>query len=129
MNNQPMIKSMRKKQFHPLMAALLVCAVFGSLFFSKVEMPNNFEIRERKPYSTGIFTPFSQNIYWLAEKTNITSKAKNNPSPAMWNGAPRVLMQVGAQNAAECLTVFSIYIINHFYFSSINNAILLRLRI
>jgi len=124
-----MVNSLRKKQFHPLMAALLVCAVFGSLFFSRAEMPNNFEILGRKPYSTGVFTPFGHTVYWLAEKTNILSKAKKNLSSAMWNGAPRVLMPAVVQNAAECLIVLLVHLTNYLYLPNISNAIPIKLRI
>jgi len=124
-----MISSLRKKQFHPLTAALLVCAVFASLFFSRVEMPNNFEMLGRKPYSTGVFTPFGHTVYWLAEKTNILSKAKKNSSSAMWNGEPRVLMPVEVQSAAESLIILLVHLTNYLYLPNINNAIPLRLRI
>jgi hypothetical protein len=70
-----MIGSSRKKQFYPLMSALLVFAVFGSLVFSKVELPNNFEICE-KPFSKGAFAPFDYNIYWLTGDTSFIGKAK-----------------------------------------------------
>jgi hypothetical protein len=126
--NQPMIQPLRKKQFYPLMAALLVFAVSGSLVFSKAEVPNNFEMGERKPYSKGVFIPLDNTVYWLAEETSIASKAKKNSS-TIWNGAPRVLMPVEVQSTAECLTILSIYITNHIYFSTINDAIPLKLRI
>jgi len=111
------------------MAALLVCAVFGSLFFSRVEMPNNLEILGRKPSSTGVFTPFGHTVYWLAEKTNILSKAKRNSSSVIWNGAPRALMPAGVQNAAECLIILLVHFTNYLYLPNINNAIPLKLRI
>jgi hypothetical protein len=119
---------MRKTQFYPLMASLLVFAVFGSLVFSKAEMPNNFEMGERKPYSKGAFAPFDHTIYWLAEETSIASKAKKNSSFVL-NGASRVLMPAEVQSTAECLTILSIYVTNHIYFSNVNNAVPLKLRV
>jgi hypothetical protein len=123
-----MIQTLRKKQFYPFMAALLVFAVFGSLVFSKAEVPNNFEMGGKKPYSKGVFTPFDHTIYWLAEETSVVSKAKKNSS-SLWNGSPRVLMPVDIQSTAECLTILSIYITSHIYFPNINNAIPLKLRV
>jgi len=124
-----MIQTLRKTQFYPLMAALLVFVIFWSLIFLKAEMPNNLEIGGRKPYSTGVFIPFDHTIYWLAEETGILSKAKKNSSYAMWNGALRVLMPVDVQSATESLTMLSTFITNNNYFSNISNAIPLNLRI
>jgi hypothetical protein len=123
-----MIQALRKAQFYPLVAALLVFTVFGSLVFSKSETQRNFEVERKKPYTRGAFVPFDHTIYWLAEETCVVTKAKKNSS-SLWNGASRVLMPVEVQNAAECLSIFSLYITNHIYFSNINNAIPLRLRI
>jgi hypothetical protein len=126
--NHPMIRPLRKRQFYPLVAALLVFAVFGSLVFSKAEMSNNFETEGKKPYSKGVFSPFDHTVYWLVEETSILSKAKKNSFSAMWNGMPRILMPVEI-STAECLSTLSIYITHHIYFSNINNAIPLKLRI
>ena len=124
-----MIQSLRKTQLYPLMAALLVFVIFGSVVFSKTEAPNTSEIRGRKPYSTGVFIPFAHSVLWLAEETSIVSKAKKNSSSVMWNGAPRALMPVDAQSAAGNLVILSAFITSHIYFSNINEAIPLKLRI
>jgi len=110
------------------MAALLVFAIFGLLIFSKAEINNNFETG-RKPYSKGVFIPFDHSIYWLAEETSILSKAKKHSSSAMWNGALCVLIPIDVQSTTKSLTMLSIFITNNNYFSNINNAIPLRLRI
>jgi len=120
-----MIQTLKKTQFYPLMAALLVFAIFGSLVFLKAETHNNLETGRRKPYSTGVFIPFDHTIYWLAEETGIASKAKKNSSSVMWNGA----LPVDVQSDAESLITLSIFITNNIYFPNINNAIPLKLRI
>jgi hypothetical protein len=111
------------------MAALLVFVIFGSVVFSRAEAPNNSEIRGRKPYSTGVFIPFAHSVFWLAEETSIVSKAKKNSSSVLWNGALRALMPADVQSAANGLIIISAYITSHIYFSNINEAIPLKLRI
>jgi hypothetical protein len=120
-----MINSLQKKYFHPLMAALLVFAVIGSLIFFRVEMPNKSEMVGRKPYSKSAFAPFDNTVYWLAEETGILSKVKKNSSSTMWNGAPRVQMPVEALSVAGSLIIF---LTNHIYFQNISYAIPLKLR-
>ena len=124
-----MIQTLRKTQFYPIIAVLLVLAILGSLVFSKAEAHNNFETGGRKPYSKGVFIPFDHSIFWLAEETSIVSKAKKNSFSTMWNGALRVLMPVDLQSAAESLTILSTYITSYIYFSNVNKAIPLKLRI
>ena len=121
-----MIQALRKKQFYPLMAALLMFAVFGLLIFSSAEMPNTFETGGRKPYSKSAFTPFDHTVYWLAEETSTINRAKRNSYSAVWNGTPRVLMPVEITSAAGSLITL---LTNYIYFHNINNAVPLKLRI
>jgi len=121
-----MINSLRKKCFHPFLAALLVLAVIGSLIFLKTEMPNTFGTVGRKPYSKSAFVPFGNTVYWLAEETGILSKVKKNSLSAIWNGAQPVLMPIGIQSTAGC---FILFLTNYIYYHNINNVVPLKLRI
>ena len=121
-----MINSLQKKYFHPFMAALLVFAVIGSLIFLKTEISNTFEMMGRKPYSKSVLAPFGNTVYWLTEETGISSKARKNSSPVMWNGAPQVQIPVEVLSSVRSLIMF---FRNHIYFQNINYAIPLKLRI
>jgi hypothetical protein len=121
-----MIQTPIRKQFYPLMAALLALSVFGLLIFSSAEMPNTLEIEGRMPYSKSAFTPFDYTVYWLAEETSITNRAKKNSSSAAWNGTLRVLMPVEILSVAVSLITLLTSLI---YLHNINNAVPLKLRI
>ena len=121
-----MVQSSGKKQPRPVIAAVLACAVLGTLTFSIVEQPH--VTTENRPYSSGIFTSFDHAIDWLAEDTPAVNRANKTSSSPLRNGLLRMLMPV-IYSAGGYLTTLSEQAAGTDHFSNSQDTIHIKLRI
>ena len=127
--NQHMVQSPGEKQPRPIIAAILVFVVLGTLALLSAEIFFGIETGGSKPYSTGIFAPVDHTIDWLAENAITVSRTKKASAPTLRNGLPRVLMLLKIYSATNYFTLLSVHTTNPDYFSTIKNDIPLKLRI
>ena len=129
MYNCCMFQSSGKEKPHPIIAAILVLVILGTLALLRVEFSQDIEMTGNNPYSNGIVIPVDLTVDWLAVNTITVNRIKRIASPSLRNGVLRVLMFLKICSATEYLTLSSIHTTNPDYFLSIKNDIPLKLRI